>query len=111
MSVAADAGVTRKLGGKKATHSPNGDGKTGRVLLEIECWELGGLTISIDDALITQEFLQETVDAGTDNDVVVTFASGTSYGGKGGIDDSIEYAADKATAQIKLAGFGQLTQQ
>jgi hypothetical protein len=111
MSVAADANGTRKLGGKKNTHSPNGDGKTGRVIQEVEGWELGGLAVSIDDKLITQEFLQETIDAGEDLPIVITFCSGVDYGGTGGIDDSVEYAADKATASIKLAGFGKLIQQ
>ena len=110
--VAADADATRDLGGYTNTVSPNGDGKTARMLKEASPWSVEGLTLATDDAQADQEYLQAVANKmDWTNNITIKFVTGLVYQGKGTITDKIEFSSSKATASVKLGGPGQLTQQ
>ncbi len=108
--VAADAGGSRGLGGFKNEVASNGNG-TARLLKTRVPWMHDGLTIEIDDNRGDQEFLKKTADSLDFVPITFTYASGFTWSGTGTIIDDINYATDKATADIKLSGPGDLTAQ
>jgi hypothetical protein len=114
-SVAADADVTRQLGGFTNAVEMNGDA-TGRVIKTRTGWSLTGIALSINDFRGDHEFLQTVAD-GKDADadgfypVTITYASGLTYQGRGIVTETIEYASQNTTIGVSLAGPGQLTKQ
>jgi hypothetical protein len=108
--VTADADVALKLGGKKVTPTPNGNG-TARYLGEVECWSLSGVDVSIDQDQDDIGFLQKNADAMTAVNCTITLIDGTVYQGKGIVSDAHDYSTAKATAGLTLMGEGQLSAQ
>lgn len=109
-SVAQDADVTRKLGGKENEIQLNGDG-TGRTIQTRVAWSLTGLQLSIDDEATDQEFLQEVSDRAAYVPINVTFASGETYGGTGTVTGELTASSANATGSLTLSGPGKLVRQ
>jgi len=109
-AVAADADAGRQLGGFVNETQENGDG-TGRLIKSRKKWMMGGLTLSVDDLLEDQEFLQEKADENGYFPVNFTFASGSVYGGTGQIEDELKFGNAGATVPVTFAGPGKLTAQ
>jgi len=117
LAVAADSDSNRKLGGFENEVKPNGNG-TVRIIKTRVAWMIGGVKLAIDDARGDQEFLQDVADgkntsADADGNVaiVVNFASGFSYQGKGTITGELQGSSQDATGEVTLTGPGKLTQQ
>ena len=109
-TVAADADAGRELGGYANESQPNGDG-TARLIKTRKTWKIDGLTLSIDDLLEDQEYLQDKADEKGYFPVNFTFANGTVYGGTGQIEDELKFGNQGATVPVTLGGPGKLPQQ
>ncbi len=109
-SVASDADVALKLGGKKISPSANGDG-TARYLGEVECWSLSGIDIAVDHDKGDQGFLQSNADAMTPVNCTIELIDGTVFQGKGIVADDHDFSTAKATTGLTLMGEGKLTPQ
>jgi hypothetical protein len=114
-AVAADADVSRKIGGFENELQMNGNG-TARVVKTRVGWALSNITVDVNDARGDHEFLQDIangVNADADGfyPVGITYASGATWSGRGTIVDALEYAAQATTAGLSLAGAGTLTRQ
>lgn len=109
-SVTSDADSTRDLGGFSNANENNGDGSS-RLIKTRVAWEIDGLSLSIDDSLGDQAFLQNLADLNTYFTCLITYASGISYEGQGQIMDGVKASSNTTTAAIKLGGEGVLTQQ
>ena len=114
-AVAADADATRKLGGFEATLEANGNATVRKILTRVP-WAIGGLTVDVDQDRGDQEFLQDICD-GKEADpdgyypVTVTYASNTTWQGRGTIVEALEYNSMNTTASVALGGPGKLTRQ
>lgn len=114
-SVAADADVSRKLGGFESAIEMNGDG-TARVIKTRQGWALSGIAVDINDIRGDQEFLVELqngvrADADGFYAVSIEYASGAIYSGRGTVIEAVEYGSMAGTAALSLAGPGTLTKQ
>lgn len=116
-SVAADADVSRKLGGFSSAFEANGDGG-GRLIKTREGWELGGIAVDVNDTRADHEALQDFQDGtapGRDADgfyaISITYASQAVYSGRGTVLEGAELASMATTASIKLGGPGKLQKQ
>lgn len=109
-SVAADADAGRQLGGFTNETQENGDG-TGRLIKSRKKWMIDGLSLSCDDLLDDQEYLQSKADENGYFAVNFSFASGSVYGGQGQIEDEIKFGNAGATVPLSFSGPGKLTQQ
>lgn len=108
--VAADADVSRQLGGWQNEVQANGDGSA-RIAKTRVPWVLGGITVQIDDDRDDQGFLKEVADSNDFVPITITFASGTTYQGKGTVSEELEFSSEAATADLTLSGPGELTPQ
>ena len=108
--VAADAEVQRKLGGFENELQPNGDGSARLIKTRVP-WMLDGLTVEIDEDRGDHEFLQEIADDSDYVPVTITFASGSTWQGRGTISGELQVSSQNATASFSLGGPGALTQQ
>lgn len=108
--VAGDADVNRKLGGTENELQPNGDG-TARLIKTRVPWMLDGLTVEIDEDRADHEFLQEIADEHDYVPVTITFASGSTWQGRGTISGELQVSSQSATASFSLSGPGSLSQQ
>jgi hypothetical protein len=109
-AVAADAEVTRKLGGFENEVQPNGDA-TARLIKTRVAWMLDGVQLAIDDGRADGEFLQEIADGLEFVPCTITLASGLTYQGDGQITGEIGFSSQNSTATVTLSGQGALTQQ
>lgn len=114
-TVAADADGERDLGGYTNEVQSNGD-KTVRVIKLVKPWNMGGLSVSIDDNRSDQEFLQgisDGKDAGDDGlyDMTFTFVDGNTYQGRGIVVGDLKKSTKNATMEIALSGSDTLTKQ
>lgn len=109
-AVAADADGARNLGGYTNEVQSNGDA-SGRKIMTLVPWTIGGLTLSIDDTRGDQEFLQNIADDTDWVTITVTLASGYTYRGQGTIADNIEFSTQNATAGVTLTGPEKLERQ
>lgn len=109
-SVAADADVNRRLGGKQNTIEMNGN-QTGRIIQTATGWALTGLTVEVDDTKGDQEFLQQIADSGSTSKIAVTYASGVVWQGQGTIVDELGSNNQSTTATVSLGGAGKLVPQ
>lgn len=114
-AVAVDADSTRKLGGAEGEIEMNGDDSARSILKRVP-WSISGLTLSIDDNLADQEYLQDCADGiDADNDgffaITITYASGLTYMARGKPVGEISHASMNTTAPITLSGPGKLTKQ
>ena len=109
-SVASDADAGRELGGFVNEIQPNGD-KTGRLIKSSKPWQVDGLTLSIDDLLDDQEYIQNKADELGFFPINITLASGSVYGGTGQLIDELKFGNAGATVPVTLGGPGKLTQQ
>lgn len=108
--VAADADVTRKVGGFENEHSPNGDG-SGRTLKTRVGWSVTGFQLELDDARGDHEFLQDLADLNTNYACAITYVSGAVWQGTGQIVGELTGSSQNATGAVGLAGPGKLVQQ
>jgi hypothetical protein len=108
--VAADAESNRKLGGCENELEMNGDGSARIVKTRVPL-QLDGLTLEVDDARGDQEFLQGLADASDFFTFSATFANGTTYQGTAQIIGEFQCNSKNATAQVTLAGPGNMTKQ
>lgn len=114
-AVAADADATRKIGGFEATLEPNGNGTARKILTRV-AWMIGGLTLDCDQDRGDHEFLQDLADGKDADDagyypLTVTYASGTTWQGRGTITEALEYNSMNTTVAVGLGGPGKLTRQ
>lgn len=109
-SVAADADAERDLGGFTVERMSNGDGSVRRKKTR-KPWMLSGLTLSIDDNNQDQEFLQGIADGEEEVAITVTYVSGITYGGTGGLEGDLKFGNQNTTADVTLAGGFKLEQQ
>jgi len=109
-AVAADAEGTRDLGGFTNELMPNGNG-TGRQKKTRKPWTLASLVLDIDDTRGDHEFLQGLADRSDWFPITVTYVSGVTYQGSGGITGDLVVNAANTTADVTLSGPGKLTQQ
>jgi len=110
-SVAADADSNRKLGGKENEVQANGDGYTGRLIKTAVPWMIDGLTLSLDDSLGDQEFIQQIMNRNSFFPIVITYASGISYQATGQVTGEVQGSSQNTTAAVSLMGVGNLTRQ
>lgn len=114
-AVAADADATRKLGGFEATLEANGNETVRKIMTRVP-WSISGLTLDCDQDRGDQEFLQDICD-GKEADpdgyyaITVTYASGTTYQGRGTITEALEYNNMNTTVAVAFGGPGKLTRQ
>ena len=109
-SVAADAESNRKLGGFENEVQANGDG-TARIIKTRVPLSLDGITVSIDDDLGDQEFLQDLANGNDFFTLLITYASGASYQGSAQLVGEIPASSQNATQAVSLMGPGILTKQ
>lgn len=109
-SVAQDADTSRKLGGFEKEIQMNGDG-TGRTVMTRVGWSVTGITLSVDDTLNDQEFVQDLQDQPDDVPVTITYASGVTYQGVGTITGEVTFSNQSTTVACALGGPGKLTAQ
>lgn len=109
-SPAADADVTRKLGGFENEVQANGDG-TARLIKTRTTWSLDGFTIQIDADAGDHEFLQSLADGNDYFPVAVTYPGGEVYQGTGIVTGELAMSNQSATATVSLMGPGTLTKQ
>lgn len=109
-AVAADADAGRQLGGFVNESQENGDG-TARLIKTRKKWMIDGLTLSIDDLIDDQEYLQSKADENDYFPVNFTFASGTVYGGSGQLEDELKFSNTSSTVSVTFGGPQKLTQQ
>ncbi len=109
-AVAADAEAQRKLGGWENAVEANGNG-TGRLIKTRVPMSISGLTVEIDDSRGDHEFLQDLANLNDFFPLAITYASGRTYQGVGQIVDELQVSSQNATAQLSLAGPGNLTPQ
>lgn len=109
-AVAADADGSRKLGGFENEKQLNGNG-TSRTIKSRVGWMIGGLSLSLDDTMGDQEFLQEIADGLEDVAISITLASSAIYSGTGTITGEIAGSTQSATGEIELSGGGKLEKQ
>ena len=101
--VAADADVSRDLGGFTKEIMMNGDGSA-RYKKVRKPWKLGGLTVEISDADGDQEHLQAAQNSEEEVPIVINLVTGISYGGYGSVLDDLEFSSENATAEVSLGG-------
>lgn len=114
-AVAADADVTRKLGGVEVTLAANGNGTVRNIKTRVP-WSLAGITVDVNQLRGDHEFLQEICDGvGSDEDgyfaITITHADGTTWQGRGTITEALEYNTMNTTASVGLGGPGTLQRQ
>ena len=109
-SVAGDADSNRKLGGSENDVQPNGDG-TARMIKTAVSWKIDGLSLSIDDFLEDQEFLQSIADKNGWSVVKIIYASGAVYQGSGTITGETQVSSANTVAAVEVMGTGVLTLQ
>jgi len=109
-AVAADADVGRDLGGFSVSIESNGNG-TVRILKTRKPWMLDGLKVEINDTQGDQAFLKEITDGNEEVVITATFADGSTFQGKGLPLEEVKRSSASATADIKLGGGGELSQQ
>jgi hypothetical protein len=101
--IAADANPTVMTGGFENEAAITGNGNLhvnrNRKLAGFE-----GLDISIDPSRGDFEYLQQLADNGEPVNVVLTLASGKSYGGFLSVDSTLEYAGGDGTASLSMHG-------
>ena len=108
--VAADADVSRKLGGFENEIQANGDGSA-RIVKTRVPHGLDGITVEVDPDRADQEFLQALSDRNDFFPIAISYASGDTYQGRGQISGEIQFSSQNATAQFSLMGPGALTKQ
>jgi hypothetical protein len=108
--VAADADGTRDVGGFSNEVQANGDG-TARIVKTRKPWMLEGLTLEVSDDRADHEFLQEIADGHDFVAVGITFASGSTWQGRGTVVGDLKYSGQNGTAEVTLSGPQELTQQ
>jgi len=110
-AVAADADVSRTLGGFTNDVMPNGNG-SGRLIKTSVTWGLSGITVVVDDPTGSDhEFLQEKADSLEFLDVSIKYASGAVYSGRGQLTDEIAFSNQSTTASLNFKGEGRLVKQ
>lgn len=109
-AVAADADVSRKLGGFENELQANGNG-TVRVVKTRVPWSLSDVTVQVDDAAGDLEFLQNIANGRQLVPCAITFANGETYGGSGIVTGEVTASSQNATASITIMGEGTLTKQ
>jgi hypothetical protein len=108
--VAADADVTRKLGGFENEVLANGDGSARLQKTRVPA-NLSGLVLSVDDARGDQEYIQELADGKDFFPASITLASGEIWQGALQIQGEFTYSTQTATATLNLSGAGKITKQ
>jgi len=108
--VAADAEANVKLGGYEKEVQPNGDGSSRPVKSRV-AWSISGVSVQVDHDRGDQEFLQGIANQNGNVNVVITYANGISYQGRGTITGELPYNTQNATIELELAGPQKLTQQ
>jgi len=109
-AVAADAEAQRKLGGFENEVQANGNG-TARLIKTRVPLMLDGLTVQVDDDRGDHEFLKALADRNDFFPIVITYASGNSYGATAQITGEVQASSQNATASVSLMGPGVLTKQ
>ena len=109
-AVAADADTNRDIGGDNNEVQANGN-KTGRIIKTAMPWKIDGLSLSVDDFLADQEFLQDIADSDSFHTIRITYPSGAVWQGSGTITGEIKYASANTTMPVEFSGEGNLTQQ
>jgi len=109
-SVAADADVSRKLGGFENEIMPNGDA-TARLIKTRVPWVLDGLTLNVDDVRGDHEFINELSKRNDYFPIAATYVSGETYQGAGQISGETQSSSQTATVAVSLSGPGELTKQ
>jgi len=108
--VAADADVSRKLGGYENETQANGN-RTGRQIKTAVVGMISGLQLSIDDARDDQRYLQDIADAAEFVSCTVTYASGETWEADAQIEGEMTFSNQNSTASIDLAAPGGWTKQ
>jgi hypothetical protein len=108
--VASDADANRDLGGFSGEVQSNGNGGA-RFIKTRKPWMIDGISLSCDDDLGDQEFLQETVDAGGFVTFSVTLANGETYAGQGNIVDDLKMSTQSVTVPLSFSGPLKLEKQ
>lgn len=109
--MAADADVSRFLGGSQNEVQPNGNG-TSRIIKSITPPSLTGLVTECDDSRGDQEFLQDVADGNDFVPVAITYNTGTTYEGSAIITgEGPTFNNQTATAAFDMMGVGKFTLQ
>lgn len=108
--VAADADVSRQLGGTSNEVVFNGDGSA-RYIKTPTGWMLEGLAISIDHARGDHEYIQEIADRSEPVDISVTYADDVTYSGVGLPTGDLKHSSRNATMPVSFAGEGKFAKQ
>jgi hypothetical protein len=114
-TLAADAEVTRKLGGYESETQPNGDATT-REVLTVVPWSLSGLTVVVDENKADQDFLQDCSDGvNADDDgyypITITDVKNVVRSGRGKPNGEVAHNSKNSTCALNLMGPGKLELQ
>jgi hypothetical protein len=108
--VAADADVTRKVGGFENEVLANGDGSARLQKTRVPAG-LSGLVLSVDDDRGDQEYLQGLADGKDFFPASLILAGGQIWQGVLQIQGEFQYSTQTATATVNLMGSGTLSKQ
>jgi hypothetical protein len=108
MAVAADAEANRKLGGFENEVLANGNG-TARLIKTRVPLALDGMTLEINDDNADHEYLQGLSNRNDFFPIIITYASGLSYGGTAQITGETQASSQSATATVNFMGPGTIT--
>jgi hypothetical protein len=106
---AADADVSRKLGGFEVEVQANGDGTARKIKTRVP-WLLDAVALGIDDDRGDQEFLQDIADSNEFAAIEITLANGVTFMGEGTVSGEIQGSTQSGTVTVALSGPGKLTQ-
>ena len=106
----ADTDPGRKIGGFENEIQPNGDG-TARMVKTRVAWSLTDVSISVDDTIDDDTFIQELIDGDAFIPITISMASGTVYQGTGQVTGENPTSAQSTSKTVNLGGPGQLTRQ
>lgn len=109
-AVASDSDSNRKLGGVENEMPANGN-RTSRLIKTAVSWSIDGVSVEIDDSLGGHEYLHELASRLDFFTVLITYASGISYSGRGQLSGEYAASSQNATAPITLMGSGILNRQ
>ena len=109
-AVAADADVSRSLGGYTNEVQSNGNGSARMVKTRVP-WKLDGVQLEIDNINNDLEFLQEVSDSQDWVPIVITHVDGSSYQGRGTVEGDVIASSQNATGTMVFCGPDKLEPQ
>ena len=109
-AVTADSDSNLKIGGFEVEVAPNGDGSARKIKTRVP-WSLDGINVAIDHDRADMEFLQDRANEDDFVPITVTYASGSTWQGRGTVADELQFSSQNSTASLSLMGPAEATSQ